>query len=96
MKFVKFKTEFELVSPKSAGLAEPVRSECMDITFVNLGATAASVNNMPLLPGASLPIGANQSEYNNTIYQVVCAQPVAGLGVWVMRKLFDGEIEMHK
>lgn len=91
MEFISYKTEVELISPKSANVSTSVRSGCLDIAFVNLGATTATVNGMPLLAGATLRISGQTNQFDESNYQVQCAQPVGLLGVYVIRKLYNGK-----
>lgn len=95
MKFVKFKTEVELVSPKGPQLATSVRAGCLDICFVNLGATVATVNGMPLLAGATFRVAGQTNQFDDSNYQVQCDVPVGLYGVYVVRKLFAGEKDLQ-
>ena len=80
----------ELVNTTGLNANSPVKADCADIMFINLGATTAYVHGMPLISGASVTFGANQNEWNDTEYYVQAAQPVAvggyAMGVYVYRK----------
>ena len=94
MEFLTYKTETQLISPKSANLAVSVRAGCIDIAFVNLGTTVAFMNNIPILAGATLRISAQDGQFDDSIYQVQCDMPVGSYGLWVIRKLIAGKKEI--
>lgn len=57
------------ISPFSVQTSGPVTSNCMDITFINMGTNVVLLNNVvPIAPGASLGFSANFNEVDKSIY----------------------------
>ena len=66
-----------------------VSSDCNDITFINLGTTNVTINDVLILPNQQFKISGNRNEIDTTIYDVQFATPInTGNYIIVVRKLY--------
>lgn len=77
-----FRTHTEIVAE-----SKKVGSDCVDIAFFNTGSEMATVDGIPVAPGASYAVSGNYGERNVTQYSVVFAG--GGIpAIAVIRKIY--------
>jgi len=68
---------------------QDIRSDCADITFLNLGGSVVTINSaLQLQQGSSITFSANANEIDRTIYTVSFSQASQFRKLIVFRKVY--------
>lgn len=73
-----YKYETEVVTSEQT----QVRAKCSGILFINSGTVTVSINNFPLLAGASLSLDTNDNAIDQTIYSLSWAAAGGQITIW--------------